>query len=97
MADPILKKPSRKKAKSKSHYSSGPSIPISRDDLLRLHDITDSLKLLRDIVDEAPEMKLIQVEILIQKASRCAWNLIYEELDDRWQELHPKVDLIRRG
>ena len=97
MANPIQKKPSRMKAKSKSHHPSGPSMPISRDELFRLHDLADSLKLLRDIAEEAPELQLIQVEILIQKASRCAWNLIYEELDDRWQELHPKVDLIRRG
>ena len=73
-----------------------PFVPISRDELFQLHDIADSLKLLCDIAEEAPEMRLIQVEILIQRASRCAWNLIHEELDDRWQELNPEVDLIRR-
>jgi len=51
------------------------AIPISRNELFRLHDIADGLRLLRDIVQEAPELQLIQAEILINKTSRCAWNL----------------------
>ena len=74
--------------------SKSASIPISRDELFQLHDIADSLKLLRDIVEEAPEMQLIQMEIMIQKASRWAWNLVHEMLDDRWMEMNPEVDLI---
>ena len=71
------------------------SIPISREELFQLHDIADGLRLLRDIAQEAPELQLIQAEILIIKTSHCAWNLIHEVLDDRWQECHPDVDLIR--
>ena len=72
------------------------AIPISRNELFRLHDIADGLRLLRDIAQEAPELQLIQAEILINKTSRCAWNFIHEVLDDRWQERHPEVDLIRK-
>ncbi len=72
------------------------TIPISREELFQLHDIADGLRLLRDIAQEAPELQLIQAEILIKKTSRCAWNLIHEELDSRWQECHPDVDLIRK-
>jgi hypothetical protein len=54
------------------------------------------LRLLRDITQEAPELQLIQIEILIKKTSRSAWNLIHEVLDDRWQECHPDVNLIRK-
>jgi hypothetical protein len=72
------------------------AIPISREELWKLHDIADGLRLLRDIADQAPEMQLVQAELLIKKTSQCAWNLIHEELDSRWQESHPDVDLIRR-
>jgi hypothetical protein len=72
------------------------TIPISREELFQLHDVADGLKLLRDITQEAPELQLIQAEILIIKTSRCAWNLIHEVLDDRWQDSHPDVDLIRK-
>jgi hypothetical protein len=61
-------------------------IHISREELFRLHDIADGFRLLRDISEEAPEMRLIQAELLIKKTSHCAWNLICEELDIRWQE-----------
>ena len=67
------------------------SISISREELFRLHDIADNLRLLRDITDEAPEMHLIQAELLIKKTSHCAWNLIHEELDSRWQQCHPDI------
>ena len=92
------KKMKRKPGKPVSQSSSGKnatpaSIPISRNELFRLHDIADSLELLRDIADEAPEMQLVQVEILIQKASRCAWNLIHEGLDDRWMENESRCGL----
>jgi hypothetical protein len=73
------------------------SIRISRDELFRLHDIADGLRLLQDIAEAAPEMQLIQAELLIKNTSRCAWNLIHEELDNRWQARHPDVDLIRRS
>jgi hypothetical protein len=72
------------------------TIPISQAELFQLHDIADGLRLLRDIAQEAPELHLIQAEILIIKTSHCAWNLIHEELDSRWQESHPDVDLIRQ-
>jgi hypothetical protein len=72
-----------------------PSIPISRDELFKLHDIADGLRLLRDITQEAPELQLIQTEVLIKKTSQSAWDLIHEVLDDRWQERHPDIDLIR--
>jgi len=85
------RKPGSKEKKSRSRNI--PAIPISRDELFRLHDLADSLKLLRDITEEAPEMRLIQVEILIKKAAGCAWDLIHEELDSRWQERNPNVDL----
>jgi hypothetical protein len=54
-----------KKAKSKivprkSHKEAPASIQISRDELFRLHDIADGLRLLRDITEAAPEMQLIQ-------------------------------------
>jgi hypothetical protein len=97
----ILKKTPRKEQKKPGSRSkrarprNAPTIPISREELFQLHDIADTLKLLRDIAEEAPEIQLIQVEILINKAFRCAWDLIHEELDSRWQELHPDVDLLR--
>jgi hypothetical protein len=72
------------------------TIPISREELFRLHDVADGLRLLRDIADQAPEMQLVQAELLIKKTSQCAWNLIHEVLDTRWQDAHPDVDLIRR-
>jgi hypothetical protein len=72
------------------------TISISRDELFRLHDIADGLRLLRDISEEAPEMQLIQAEILIKKISHCAWNFVHEVLDDRWQIIHPDIDLIRK-
>jgi hypothetical protein len=72
------------------------TIPISREELFQLHDIADGLRLLRDIVQEAPELQIIQAEMLIKKTSQSAWNLIHEVLDDRWQERHPDVDLIRK-
>jgi hypothetical protein len=72
------------------------TIPISREERFRLHDIADGLRLLRDITEEAQEMRLIQAEPLIMKTSRCAWNLIHK-LDSRWQECHPDVDIIRNN
>jgi hypothetical protein len=72
------------------------AIPISREELFKLHDIADGLRLLRDIAQEAPELQLIQAEILISKTSRCAWNFVHEVLDDRWQKLYPDIDLIRK-
>jgi hypothetical protein len=91
-----MKKPKSKPIPRKSLKETQTSIPISREELFRLHDIADGLRLLRDIAEAAPEMQLIQAELLIQKTSRCAWNLIHEELDSRWQTLHPNVDLILR-
>jgi len=90
-----------KKTKSKlvprtSLKETQPTIPISRDELFRLHDIADGLRLLRDITEAAPEMQLIQAELLIKKTSQCAWNLIHEELDSRWQESYPDINLIQR-
>jgi hypothetical protein len=70
----------------KDQESEKGSIPISRDERFILHDIAEGLRFLRDITEEAPEMRLIQAELLIMKTSRCAWNLIHEELDSRWQE-----------
>jgi hypothetical protein len=72
------------------------SIPISREELFRLHDVADGLRLLRDIADAAPEMQLIQAELLIKKTSQCTWNLIHEEFDSRWQTNHPDLDFIKR-
>jgi hypothetical protein len=72
------------------------SISISREELFRLHDIADGLRLLRDITEEVPEMRLIQAELLIKKTAHCAWTLIHEELDSRWQECHPDVDIIQK-
>ncbi len=69
------------------------TIPISRDELFRLHDIADGLRLLRNISEEAPELQMIQAEILINKTSRCAWNLIHEELDSRWQEYFTRISI----
>jgi hypothetical protein len=67
-----------------------------RDELFRLHDIANALKLLRDMAEEAPELQLIQAEVLINKTSRCAWKLVHEQLDDRWEERYPNIDLIRK-
>ena len=91
-----MKKPVSAPTSRKSSKGDQPSIPISRDELFQLHDIADGLRLLRDITEEAPELQLIQAELLILKTSHCAWDLIHEELDDRWQEFHPDIDLIRR-
>ena len=89
------KRPRPAPASEKSRKPQDPCIPISRDELFQLHDIADALRLLRDIASEAPELQIISVEILIKKASRCAWNLIHEELDGRWADTHPNVDLIK--
>jgi hypothetical protein len=96
MAGTILHKSHPKESNKNDQKLGSESIPISKDELFILHDIADGLRLLRDIAQEAPEMQLIQAEILINKTSRCAWNLIHEELDDRWQQLHPDIDLIRK-
>jgi hypothetical protein len=110
MAEPILQKsppkepkktkPKRKKPTSvptsdKTKEAKEPSIPISRDELFQLHDIADGLRLLCDIAEEAPEFQLVQVEVLLKKTSRCAWNIVHEELDGRWQDRNPEVDLVR--
>jgi hypothetical protein len=92
-----MKKPKSNSVPRKSLNDDQPSIPITRDELFQLHDVAGGLQLLKDITQEAPEMQLVQVEILINKTSHCAWNLIHEELDDRWQARHPDVDLIRRS
>ena len=73
-----------------------PSISISRNKIFRLHDIADGLQLLRDIMEEGPQMRLVQAHLLIKKTSKRAWNLIHEEPDNRWQECQPHVELIRR-
>lgn len=91
-----MKKSTSVPVSSKRQERKKRSILISRDELFQLHDIADGLRLLRDIAQEAPELQLIQAEILIIKTSRCAWNLIHEVLDDRWQDCHPDVDLIRK-
>jgi hypothetical protein len=91
-----MKKPNSKPLKRNSLKETQASISISREELFRLHDIADGLRLLRDIAEAAPEMQLIQAELLIIKISRCAWNLIHEELDSRWQESNPDNDLIRK-
>jgi hypothetical protein len=92
-----MRRPRSKSVPRKSLKETQASIPISREELFRLHDIADGLRLLREITEAAPEMQLIQAELLIKKASRCAWNLIHEELDSRWQTQHPDVGLIRRS
>lgn len=91
-----MRRTKSKTAPRKSLKETQASIPISREELFRLHDVADGLRLLRDITEAAPEMQLIQAELLIIKTSRCAWNLIHEELDSRWQESHPNVELIRK-
>jgi hypothetical protein len=92
-----MKKPKSKTVPRTSLKKTQASIPVSREELFRLHDIAAGLQLLRDIAKEAPEMQLIQAELLIKKTSQCAWNLIHEELDSRWQECHPDVDLIQKA
>ncbi len=92
-----MKKAASAPASKKPQEPEKCTISISREELFRLHDIADGLRLLRDIAEEAPEMRLIQTELLIKKTSHCAWNLIHEELDSRWQECHPDVDLIQKS
>jgi hypothetical protein len=82
-------KPTEKKAQAEKC-----TIPISRRELLELHDIAAGLSLLQDITEKAPNMQFGQAEILIVKASRSAWYLVHDVLDSRWQERHPNVDLI---
>jgi hypothetical protein len=91
-----MKKAAAVPVSEKKQVAEKRTIPISREELFRLHDIADGLRLLRDIAEEAPEMRLIQAELLIKKTSRCAWTLIHEELDSRWQDCHPDVDLIQK-
>ena len=45
------------------------TISISREELWKLHAIADGLRPLRDTTDEASEMRLIQAELMIKKAS----------------------------
>jgi hypothetical protein len=92
-----MKKAATVPVSSKRQKAENCTIPISREELFTFHDIADGLRFLRDITEEAPEMRLIQAEILIKKTSHCAWTLIHEELDSRWQECHPDVDLIRKN
>jgi hypothetical protein len=92
-----MRKPKSKPIPRMSIKEKKASIPISREELFRLHDIADGLRLLRDITEAAPEMQLIQAELLIIKTARCAWNLIHEDLDSRWQTQHPDADLIREA
>jgi hypothetical protein len=89
-----MKKAASVPASKMIHEAEKRTIPISREELFKLHDIAAGLQLLREITKEAPEMQLIQVELLTNKTAHCAWNLIHEELDSRWQDCHPDVDLI---
>jgi hypothetical protein len=91
-----MKKTASASASKKTQVAEKCTISISREELFRLHDIADGLRLLRDITEEAPEMQLIQVELLISKTSHCAWYFIHEILDSRWQDCHPDLDLIRQ-
>jgi hypothetical protein len=75
-----MRRPISKPFLRKSHKEAQDSIPISREELFRLHDIADGLRLLRDITEAAPEMQLIQDELLIKKTSQSAWNLIQRNL-----------------
>jgi hypothetical protein len=93
--NPKPKKPNPAPASSEQQKPEAPSIPIYRSELFQLHDLAAGLKLLRDVAQEAPEMQLIQIEILIKKTTRCAWNLVHETLDSRWQDLNPDADLVR--
>ena len=52
-----------------------------KDELFKLHDIAEGLRLLRDITEAAPEMQLIQAELLIIKIGCWALILIREESD----------------
>jgi hypothetical protein len=70
------------------------TIPISRRELMELHDIAAGLSLLQDIAEKAPSMQFGQAEILILKTSQSAWYLVHDVLDSRWTESHPDVDLI---
>jgi hypothetical protein len=94
--NPKPKKPTPAPAAKRDKKPEAPFIPISMEELFALHDVADALKLLRDIAQEAPEMQLIQTELLIKKTSRCAWNLIHETLDSRWADRNPDADLIRK-
>ncbi len=91
-----MKKAASVPVSSKRREGDKCTIPISREELFQLHDIADGLRLLRDIAQEAPELQLIQAEIVIKKTSICAWSLIHEKLDSRWQECHPDIDLIQK-
>jgi hypothetical protein len=91
-----MKKAATVPVSNKRQKAENCTINISREELFRLHDIADGLRLLRDITEEAPEMRLIQTELLIVKTSHCAWTLIHEELDSRWQDSHPDVDIIQK-
>jgi hypothetical protein len=94
--DPKMKKSDPAPTSIGSQKPEETFIPLYRSELFVLHDLAAGLKLLRDVAEEASEMQLIQVEIVIKKTERCAWNLIHEELDSRWQDLNPDVDLIRK-
>jgi hypothetical protein len=91
-----MKKAASVPVSKKNRNAAKCTISISRDELFRLHDVADGLRLIRDITEAAPEMHLIQAELLIQKTSHCAWTLIHEELDSRWQECHPDLDIIQK-
>jgi hypothetical protein len=91
-----MKKAASVPASKKTGDAEKCTISISREELFKLHNIAAGIQLLREITKEAPEMQLIQVELLTNKTAHCAWTLIHEELDSRWQERHPDVDLIQR-
>jgi hypothetical protein len=92
---PKVKKSTPATASAKMQKAEEPSIPLYRSELFQLHDVADALRLLRDVAEVGPEFQLIQTETLIKQTSRCAWNLVHEELDGRWQDTHPDVDLVR--
>jgi hypothetical protein len=111
MAEPILHKSPLKRSKKNNPKPKKPTpatassgrqkpeeafIPISREELFQLHDVADALQLLNDLEQEAPQLRLVQAGIVIRKASTCAWTLIHEILDDRWQTQNPDTDLVRK-
>lgn len=72
-----------------------PTIPITMKELLTIRDAASGLELLHTISKgtDADSISIIKVDWLLKKISQPLWDLAFDDLDGRWQELNPDAKL----
>ena len=75
---------------------SEPTIPITKEELLKLQDIASGLEVLRTIAKSADDVPIAQVEWIIIKIAGPLWTLAHDELDGRWGQYNPETPLFER-